>query len=96
MEGKTYPKYPVFKGLQLPLEFMGIRGKFLAWGGGTIGAAFLSFVVGYLLFGMGAAFGMMAVVAGSGLAVIFIKQRHGLHSKRRNRDVRVYCNVMIR
>lgn len=95
-EEKVYPQYPVFKGLQLPLEFMGIRGKFLAWGGGTIGAAFLSFVAGYLLFGMGTAFLIMAIVAGAGIITIFIKQKHGLHSKRRNRDVQVYRNVMIR
>ena len=26
-----YPEYPVFKGLQRPLEFMGLRGRYIYW-----------------------------------------------------------------
>ena len=33
--------YPVFKGLQKPLEFMGIRGRFLTLAAGAIGVSFL-------------------------------------------------------
>ena len=32
--------YPVFKGLQKPLEFMGIRGRFLTLAAGAIGVSF--------------------------------------------------------
>ena len=32
----NYSGYPVFKGLQRPLEFMGIRGRFLTYAAGAI------------------------------------------------------------
>ena len=35
--------FPVFKGLQKPLEFLGIRGRFLTIAAATIGGAFLGF-----------------------------------------------------
>jgi type IV secretory pathway VirB3-like protein len=38
--------YPVFKGLQKPLEFMGIRGRFLTYAAMVIGISF----IGYILF----------------------------------------------
>ena len=28
---EQYPDYPVFKGLQKPLEFMGLRGRYIYW-----------------------------------------------------------------
>ena len=33
MKGKDerYPDYPLFKGLQRPLEFMGIQGRYIYW-----------------------------------------------------------------
>ena len=36
--------YPVFKGLQKPLEFMGIRGRFLTLAAAAIGVSFVSFI----------------------------------------------------
>lgn len=36
--------YPVFKGLQKPLEFMGIRGRFLTLAAGAIGVSFVGFI----------------------------------------------------
>ena len=37
--------YPVFKGLQKPLEFMGIRGKFIYYAAGTFLFGFIGFLV---------------------------------------------------
>ena len=36
MKGKDerYPDYPLFKGLQRPLEFLGIQGRYIILGGG--------------------------------------------------------------
>ena len=34
-----YPDYPLFKGLQKPLEFMGIQGRYIYWAAGAIGGA---------------------------------------------------------
>ena len=44
---------PVFKGLQKPLEFMGIRGRFLTYAAGAIGISFLGFLLSSILFGHG-------------------------------------------
>ena len=49
----NYAGYPVYKGLQMPLEFMGIRGRFIGIAAATFGAAFLGFIAGYVLFGLG-------------------------------------------
>ena len=54
--------FPVFKGLQKPLEFMGIRGRFLT----------------------------LAALAVIGLVTIFVKQRGGLHNKRRDKGIFIY------
>jgi len=43
--------YPIFKGLQKPLEFMGIRGRFLIWIAGAIGVGFVGFLVCSFLIG---------------------------------------------
>ena len=37
--------YPVYKGLQKPLEFMGIRGRFLTLAAAAIGVSFVGFIV---------------------------------------------------
>ena len=37
--------YPVFKGVQKPLEFMGIRGRFLTLAAAAIGVSFVGFIV---------------------------------------------------
>ncbi|MFC2760282.1 MAG: DUF4133 domain-containing protein, partial [Hallella multisaccharivorax] len=42
---------PVFKGLQKPLEFMGIRGRFLTYAAAAIGISFLGFLLSSILFG---------------------------------------------
>ena len=57
MNGKEehYPDYPLFKGLQRPLEFMGIQGRYIYWAAATIGIAMILSVtvtsgVGLILF----------------------------------------------
>ena len=47
----SYPEYPVFKGLQRPLEFMGLRGRYITWAAITAGCAILSFIIAYSLLG---------------------------------------------
>ena len=71
--------YPVFKGLQKPLEFMGIRGRFLTLAAAAIGVSF----VGFIGFSIAAGFIAMMVMALVGLITIYIKQRGGLHNKKR-------------
>lgn len=43
-----YPDYPLFKGLQKPLEFMGIQGRYIYWAAATAGGAIIGFIVTYV------------------------------------------------
>lgn len=70
----------MFKGLQKPLEFMGIRGRFLTLAAAAIGVSFVGFIA-------------MLAMAAAGLAVIFVKQRGGLHNKKRAKGIYVYKNI---
>ena len=80
--------YPVFKGLQKPLEFMGIRGRFL-----TLAAAFVGFIGFSITLGKIAGFIAMMVMALAGLITIYIKQRGGLHNKKRARGIYIYRSL---
>ena len=70
----NYGGYPVFKGLQMPLEFMGIRGRFIVIAAATFGVAFLGFILFYVLFGTVPALIVAIATSGSGLLAIYIKQ----------------------
>lgn len=85
--------YPVFKGLQKPLEFMGIRGRFLTLAAEAIGVSFVGFIGFSIVLGKLAGFIAMLVMALAGLVTIFVKQRGGLHNKRRSRGIFVYRNL---
>ena len=89
----NYVGYPVFKGLQKPLEFMGIRGRFLTFAAGAIGLSFVGFIVFSIILGKLAGFIAMIVIAIIGLITVFIKQRNGLHTKKRHRGIYVYRDL---
>lgn len=82
--------YPVFKGLQKPLEFMGIRGRFLTLAAAVVGVSFVGFIVFSIVLGKLAGFIAMLVMAVAGLVTIYIKQRGGLHNKKRHKGIFVY------
>ena len=82
--------YPVFKGLQKPLEFMGIRGRFLTLAAAASGVSFVGCSVFSIALGKIAGFIAMLVMAVAGLVVIYVKQRGGLHNKRRAKGIYVY------
>ena len=88
--------YPVFKGLQKPLEFMGIRGRFLTLAAAAIGVSFVGFIVFSIALGKLAGFIAMLVMAVTGLVTIYVKQRDGLHNKKRNRGIYIYHNLFRR
>ena len=60
-EETRYPDYPVFKGLQRPLELMGIQGRYIYWAAGTAGGAIVGFIAAYCLLGFVA--GLIALTA---------------------------------
>ena len=46
-DDKEYIAYPVFKGLQKPLEFMGVQGRYIYWAAAAAGGAIIGFILGY-------------------------------------------------
>ena len=87
---------PVFKGLQKPLEFMGIRGRFLTYAAGAIGLSFLGFLLSSILFGKLVGFIVMICLAAVGIISIYVKQRSGLHSKKRHRGIYLFYKIYER
>ena len=85
--------YPVSKGLQKPLEFMGIRGRFLTLAAAAVGVSFVGLIVFSIALGKLAGFIAMLVMVIAGLVTIYIKQRGGLHSKRRDRGIFIYKSL---
>lgn len=92
----SYNGYPVFKSLQKPLEFLGIRGKFLIYAFASIGVGFVSFLVIGAVAGQMAGLLSMLGVAAAGLAFIYVKQKDGLHSKRKYKGVVVYKSLFVK
>lgn len=87
MKGKDerYPDYPLFKGLQRPLEFMGIQGRYIYWAAGVAGSAIVGFIIAYCLVGFVAGLVVLVAVISAGIALIMLKQRKGLHTKKDGR-----------
>ena len=50
-EEQQYQEFPIFKGLQKPLEFMGVQGRYIYWAAGAIGGAIVGFILAYCLLG---------------------------------------------
>lgn len=48
---ERYADFPVFNGLQKPLEFMGFQGRYIYWAAGTAGGAIVGFIIAYCLLG---------------------------------------------
>ena len=86
-----YLSYPMFKGLQKPLEFMGIQGRYITWAAIAVGGAILGFIIAYCIFGF--VVGLIVLTASllAGAALIFFKQKKGLHTKKEDRGVFIYA-----
>ena len=85
--------YPVFKGLQKPLEFMGIRDKFIYYAAATFLCGFIGFLVFNILMGFFAGLIALVAIAGTGIITIFIKQKLGLHAKKRYKGLIHYTGL---
>ena len=87
-----YPEYSVFKGLQKPLEFMGLQGRYIYWAAGTVGGVLLVFLVGFITIGFVVAIIAAGIIFGVGGAFIFIKQTKGLHTKKAPKGIFVFAH----
>ena len=86
-----YVSYPMFRGLQKPLEFMGIQGRYITWAAIAVGAAILGFIVVYCILGFLTGLIILFVSLLTGAALIFFKQKKGLHTKKEDRGVFIYA-----
>ena len=83
-------RFAVYKGLQKPLIFKGFKGKFIYWG---VGILLGGLVLGALTMSLVNMWLGALVLAGSiagGLLYLANKQKKGLHSKSRSREVLVH------
>jgi len=87
------PSYPVFKGLQRPLEFKGLRGRYIWWGAGTLAGSLLGSMIVNVFAGFTPSLIFFAVVAGFGGVSVLVKQRRGLHSKRIEKGIFVVTRI---
>lgn len=58
---------------------------------GAIGGAIIGFIVAYCLIGFLAGLITLVLALGTGAAFVFIKQKKGLHSKKSDKGVFIYC-----
>jgi hypothetical protein len=86
-----YPDYPLFRGLQRPLEFMGLQGRYIYWAAGAVGGAILGFIIIYCIAGFVAGLITLVAAISAGAALVLFKQRKGLHTKKEDRGVFIYA-----
>lgn len=89
---ERYTDFPVFKGLQKPLEFMGFQGRYIYWAAGTAGGAIVGFIIAYCLLGFVVGLVVLVFAISTCAALIFLKQRKGLHTKKSDQGVYIYAH----
>ena len=72
---ERYPDYPLFKGLQRPLEMMGLQGRYIYWAAGAAGGAIVGFTIAYCLLGFVAGLVVLVAILSTGITLIILKQR---------------------
>lgn len=90
-QDNRYPDYPLLKGLQKPLEFMGLQGRYIYWAAATIVGTIVLFIIAYCLVGFIIGLITAVVCASSGAGLILIKQRKGLHTKKSDHGVFIFA-----
>ena len=80
----------MFKGLQRPLELMGLQGRYIYWAAAAVGGAIVGFIIAYCIAGFVAGLVVLLLALGVGAAFVFTRQRKGLHTKREDSGVFIY------
>lgn len=91
-KSNTVIGYQMFKGLQRPLEFIGLQGRYITWAAVTTGTALLGFMLVYALIGFIAALVFTVIAASTGIGLILIKQRRGLYTKKTDRGIFIFAD----
>lgn len=83
-------RYAIYKGLQKPLIYRGFKGKFIAWGIGSLVIGLVSGGISGALTSMYLGGAVTIFTIAAGLFYTFQKQKSGLHSKSRHKGVFVH------
>jgi hypothetical protein len=86
-------EYPIYRGLQKPLEFLGLQGRYITWGAITTAVGLIGFMVVYIIFGFVVGLVFAAVAFSTGIGMIIVKQRRGLHTKKVEKGIFVYSTL---
>ena len=81
----------MFKGLQRPLEFLGLQGRYIVWAAITAGISLLGFIITYTHLGFMVGLIVLVIAVSTGVGIIMIKQRKGLYSKKNPKGVFIYA-----
>lgn len=90
-----YEQYPVFKGLQAPLQMFGLQGRFLVYAAVIVGVVILGYILLFAILGGWASFIITLLNATVGGIFFFVQFKKGLHSKSRNNFVNVYKSIYV-
>ena len=84
-------EHQMYKGLQRPLEFMGLQGRYITWAAMTAGVGILGFMLVYAFAGFLIALGFAVVSISGGIGLIMVKQRKGLYTKKSDRGIYIFA-----
>lgn len=92
-EKSSQYNYPVYKGIMRPIEFMGLKGRFIIWGVvaslGSLILFFVAYILLGILWGLISSFSLLL----SSVLYIIINQKKGLHSKKINKGIFCYDRI---
>ena len=95
MKGKDRTLIPttrLFKGLATAFGVHGYSGTLHLLGGGRCRRSIVGFIIAYCLVGFVAGLVVLVAVVSTGIALIMLKQRKGLHTKKDGRGVYIYAH----
>lgn len=75
---------------------MGLRGRFMTLAAAGIVCAFFGYCIGAFIFGQLIGCIICLAIAGGSYLYLFFKQKQGLHSKKKCKDILIYTNLFIK
>jgi hypothetical protein len=83
----TMRRYPLYKGLQKPLSYKGLKGKFIGWGAASLSGGLILGGASGALINMYLGVVVSLVLICSTFLLILSLQKKGLHSKKRDHGI---------
>ena len=90
---KSYQEYKTSRGMQLPLEIFGFRGRYIIWAVIVIALTVISFFAVSVLIGALIALGVAVVILAAGMGYTLFRQKKGQYNKKEDKGVFVFCRL---